>query len=200
MLLLYTSIESDDVSAVHSKIWRKKIFVVLDLYNQAEVQSVFADGSLSLHTRSLKYGKVGINYWEFSIIMYLTHKNCTLRYSFSKVYIFLHIPVHVFHKFSQLGQGTLVQVSPSLIKRRKTHFHHLPCGATIILGNNGYVWICPTETEEMDQTGGYELNWKVTNVETSSMYLSGFYFSLQIYFLSLINSLVYHTQFNFPAI
>lgn len=24
----------------------------------AEVQSVFADGSLSLHTRSLKYGKV----------------------------------------------------------------------------------------------------------------------------------------------
>lgn len=82
----------------------------------AEVQSVFADGSLSLHTRSLKYGK--------------------------------------------LGQGTLVQVSPSLIKRRKTHFHHLPCGATIILGNNGYVWICPTETEEMDQTGGYELNWK----------------------------------------
>lgn len=87
-------------------------------------------------------------------------------------------------QISQLGQGTLVQVSPSLIKRRKTHFHHLPCGATIILGNNGYVWICPTETEEMDQTGGYELNLKVTNVETSSMYLSGFYFSLQIYFFN----------------
>ncbi|XP_062608711.1 exosome complex component RRP4-like [Saccostrea cucullata] len=80
----------------------------------AEVQSVFADGSLSLHTRSLKYGK--------------------------------------------LGQGTLIHVSPSLIKRRKTHFHHLPCGATIILGNNGFVWICPTETEEMDQTGGYQLS------------------------------------------
>ncbi|XP_061193167.1 exosome complex component RRP4-like [Saccostrea echinata] len=80
----------------------------------AEVQSVFADGSLSLHTRSLKYGK--------------------------------------------LGQGTLIHVSPSLIKRRKTHFHHLPCGATIILGNNGFVWICPTETGEMDQTGGYQLS------------------------------------------
>lgn len=26
----------------------------------AEVQSIFADGSLSLHTRSLKYGKVKI--------------------------------------------------------------------------------------------------------------------------------------------
>lgn len=104
MLLLYTSIESDDVSAVHSKIWRKKNFVVLDLYNQAEVQSVFADGSLSLHTRSLKYGKVGINYWEFSIIMYLTHKNCTLWYSFSKVYIFLQILVHVFTNFHSLDK------------------------------------------------------------------------------------------------
>jgi hypothetical protein len=57
---------------------------------QAEVQSVYSDGSLSLHTRSLKYGK--------------------------------------------LGQGILVQVSPSLVKRRKTHFHNLPCGASIILG------------------------------------------------------------------
>uniref|UniRef100_A0A131XRC4 Exosome complex component RRP4 n=1 Tax=Hyalomma excavatum TaxID=257692 RepID=A0A131XRC4_9ACAR len=70
----------------------------------AEVQSVFADGSLSLHTRSLKYGK--------------------------------------------LGQGTLVLVSPSLIKRCKTHFHNLPCGVQIILGNNGYVWICPLPSEE----------------------------------------------------
>lgn len=26
----------------------------------AEVQSVFTDGTLSLHTRSLKYGKVGL--------------------------------------------------------------------------------------------------------------------------------------------
>lgn len=84
------------------------------------------------------------------------------RYSFVwSLHIFAYIK-----KFSQLGQGTLVQVSPSLIKRRKTHFHHLPCGATIILGNNGYVWICPTETEEMDQTGGYKLNLEVTKVET----------------------------------
>ncbi|KAH8033322.1 hypothetical protein HPB51_010238 [Rhipicephalus microplus] len=47
-----------------------------------------------------------------------------------------------------LGQGTLVLVSPSLIKRCKTHFHNLPCGAQIILGNNGYVWICPLPSEE----------------------------------------------------
>ncbi|KAL4219420.1 Exosome complex component RRP4 [Mactra antiquata] len=82
----------------------------------AEVQSVFNDGSLSLHTRSLKYGK--------------------------------------------LGQGSLYLVSPSLIKRRKTHFHNLPCGVTVILGNNGYVWVCPTEGEVSEQTGGYEQNFE----------------------------------------
>ncbi|XP_060078700.1 exosome complex component RRP4-like [Ylistrum balloti] len=80
----------------------------------AEVQSVFSDGVLSLHTRSLKYGK--------------------------------------------LSQGQLISISPSLIKRRKTHFHNLPCGASIILGNNGYIWICPTINEETEQTGGYEQN------------------------------------------
>ncbi|XP_064458108.1 exosome complex component RRP4-like [Ornithodoros turicata] len=70
----------------------------------AEVQSVFSDGALSLHTRSLKYGK--------------------------------------------LGQGTLVLVSPSLVKRCKTHFHNLPCGVQVILGNNGYIWISPLPSEE----------------------------------------------------
>ncbi|XP_026323996.1 exosome complex component RRP4 [Hyposmocoma kahamanoa] len=65
----------------------------------AEVQNIFSDGSLSLHTRSLKYGK--------------------------------------------LNQGTLVKVFPSLIKRRKNHFHSLPCGISVIVGNNGYIWISP---------------------------------------------------------
>ncbi|KAM3966748.1 exosome complex component Rrp4 [Aphomia sociella] len=69
----------------------------------AEVQSVFSDGSLSLHTRSLKYGK--------------------------------------------LPQGTLMKVFPSLIKRRKNHFHNLPCGVSVIIGNNGYVWISPQNQE-----------------------------------------------------
>ncbi|XP_013411591.1 exosome complex component RRP4 [Lingula anatina] len=80
----------------------------------AEVQSVFSDGSLSLHTRSLKYGK--------------------------------------------LGQGILLKVSPSLVKRRKTHFHNLPCGASIILGNNGYVWIAPILNEDTENTGGFIQN------------------------------------------
>ncbi|XP_023666814.1 exosome complex component RRP4 [Paramormyrops kingsleyae] len=81
-----------------------------DLIN-AEVQSVFSDGALSLHTRSLKYGK--------------------------------------------LGQGVLVQVSPSLVKRQKTHFHNLPCGASIILGNNGYIWLYPTPGQQDEEAGGF---------------------------------------------
>lgn len=80
----------------------------------AEVQQVHNDGALALHTRSLKYGK--------------------------------------------LGQGVLVKVSPSLIKRRKSHFHSLPCGSSIILGNNGYVWIYPTVDEEEAKTGGFYQN------------------------------------------
>lgn len=70
----------------------------------AEVQNIYNDGSLSLHTRSLKYGK--------------------------------------------LGQGCLLRVSPSLVKRRKTHFHQLPMGASCILGNNGLVWLHPSREEE----------------------------------------------------
>lgn len=80
----------------------------------AEVQNVFVDGSLSLHTRSLKYGK--------------------------------------------LSQGVLVKVFPSLIKRRKTHFHNLPCGASIILGNNGFIWISPTINSEIESDGGFTQN------------------------------------------
>nr|XP_002126379.1 exosome complex component RRP4 [Ciona intestinalis] len=79
----------------------------------AEVPQVNVDGILSLHTRSLRYGK--------------------------------------------LSQGCLVIVSPSLIKRRKNHIHNLSCGASIILANNGYIWIYTTQhssqTEEGD--GGF---------------------------------------------
>jgi len=82
----------------------------------AEVQNIFNDGSLSLHTRSLKYGK--------------------------------------------LGQGCLVNVSPSLIKRRKTHFHQFPFGASIILGNNGFVWISQTLSDE-ETSGGFAQNLEV---------------------------------------
>lgn len=62
----------------------------------------------------------------------------------------------------QLNQGTLVKVFPSLIKRRKNHFHSLPCGISVIVGNNGYVWISPHKQEIpieecKDEIENYEL-------------------------------------------
>lgn len=47
---------------------------------------------------------------------------------------------------------------PSLIKRRKNHFHNLPCGASIILGNNGFIWISPTVNTEIEGDGGFTQN------------------------------------------
>jgi len=61
----------------------------------AEVQSVFSDGALLLHTRSLKYGK--------------------------------------------LGQGVLVQISPSLIKRQKNPF---PQPSLWSIHHSGKQWLC----------------------------------------------------------
>lgn len=77
----------------------------------AEVQSTFVDGSLSLHTRVLKYGK--------------------------------------------LSQGIMLKVSPALIKRKKTHFHNLENGASLILGNNGYVWIGASKQDTDRSEGGF---------------------------------------------
>jgi exosome complex component RRP4 len=55
----------------------------------------------------------------------------------------------------QLGQGVLVKVFPSLVMRRKNHFHSLPCGAGVILGNNGFVWVCPTSgLDQQEESGG----------------------------------------------
>ncbi|XP_044748400.1 exosome complex component RRP4 [Coccinella septempunctata] len=80
----------------------------------AEVQSIFSDGSLSLHTRSLKYGK--------------------------------------------LAQGFLVKVSPSLIRRSKTHFLKLQIGINLILGTNGFIWIYPFSNDSDESVGGFILN------------------------------------------
>lgn len=53
-------------------------------------------------------------------------------------------------KYGKLPQGILIKVSPSLVKRCKTHMHNLTCGATVILGNNGYIWIGPLMSSEVD--------------------------------------------------
>lgn len=81
----------------------------------AEVQAFFSDGAMSLHTRSLKYGKVGG----------VGRPMDTLLYSRSL----------------QLRNGQLVVVSSALIRRLKSHFISLPCGVDLILGLNGYIWV-----------------------------------------------------------
>ncbi|KAF9795318.1 hypothetical protein SFRURICE_004690 [Spodoptera frugiperda] len=50
---------------------------------------------------------------------------------------------------AELSQGILMKVFPSLIKRRKNHFHNLPCGISVIIGNNGYIWISPPEQNNL---------------------------------------------------
>ena len=101
----------------------------------AEVQSIFQDGSLSMHTRSLKYGKLG--------------QGCLVRCG-----ILQWFPDQRYYSFH-------ARVSPSLVKRRKTHFHQLPIGASIILGNNGLVWLHPSREEE----GGGENYTKTKNMK-----------------------------------
>lgn len=64
----------------------------------AEVQQLMAEGSASLHTRSIKYGK--------------------------------------------LRNGCLVRVNPAIVTRAKTHFYELDMGVDIVVGMNGFIWIC----------------------------------------------------------
>lgn len=74
----------------------------------SEVQAFFQDGSISLHTRSLRYGK--------------------------------------------LRNGLLIRSPSSLISRLKSHFIVLPCGVQLIVGLNGFIWVCiaPKEAKEED--------------------------------------------------
>ena len=74
----------------------------------------------------------------------------------------------------QLSQGCLLKVSPSLIRRQKTHFHNLPCGASVILGNNGFVWICPTIHEDL--AGGFVQNLEVLILFPPSLMICCFNF------------------------
>ncbi|CAF0745585.1 unnamed protein product [Rotaria sp. Silwood1] len=71
-------------------------------------------------------------------------------------------------RYGKLGEGILVHVRSSLVKRTKNHFHSLPCGASVIRGCNGAIWICPPISTSSDNnivdTGGY-----VKNIESVSL-------------------------------
>lgn len=63
-----------------------------------------------------------------------------------------------------------MQVSPSLIKRQKTHFHNLPCGASIILANNGFVWLYPTPEQQEEEAGGFYTSLEVKKEITLAVF------------------------------
>lgn len=93
----------------------------------AEVQAFFADGAMSLHTRSLKYGKV-----SYFPARPLAESDLSS---------------------SQLRNGLLVIVPPSLIVRLKSHFHTLPFGVDLIIGLNGYIWVSKTVAKVLKADG-----------------------------------------------
>ncbi|KNC72958.1 hypothetical protein SARC_14480, partial [Sphaeroforma arctica JP610] len=45
------------------------------------------------------------------------------------------------HDVIALKYGTFYKAKPAFIKRTKTQANVLPCGVSMILGNNGYCWI-----------------------------------------------------------
>ncbi|OTF78704.1 exosome complex component RRP4-like protein [Euroglyphus maynei] len=60
-------------------------------------------------------------------------------------------------KYGKLGQGLVVQVSPSMIAKRKIHTHNLPCGIYLVLGNNGLIFISISNSTS-SSSGGFILD------------------------------------------
>lgn len=90
--------------------------------------------------------------FQTELCLYILEAQSTERYI-----TLIHFAALINNSF-QLSQGVLVKVFPSLIKRRKTHFHNLPVGASVILGNNGFIWISPIINEDEDSAGGFVQN------------------------------------------
>lgn len=134
------------------------------------MQSIFSDGALSLHTRSLKYGKVSHTASQSGLSGKYHSSFCLWLIVSSQPIIILPLTLIFSLSGHQLGQGVLVQLSPSLIKRQKTHFHNLPCGASIILGNNGFVWLYPTPTQQEEEAGGFYTSLEVGAITNKQHY------------------------------
>lgn len=119
----------------------------------AEVQAFFADGAMSLHTRSLRYGKVCL-----PLAMY-----------------FVPLLIMLF----QLRNGQLVIVPPILIRRLKSHFVSLPCGVDLILGLNGYIWVSKhVKQNEQEGEEGFDSEAVYSNKNDVSVAHAIFYASL----------------------
>jgi exosome complex component RRP4 len=59
-------------------------------------------------------------------------------------------------RYGKLDRGQFVAAQASLVKRAKKHFHVLPCGVHIILGNNGYVFLSLLAPDSPDAAEGPE--------------------------------------------
>ena len=128
-------------------------------------------------------GSKHIQWWS----TFSTHKKYEIWKGNKQTNVIPHNNCNISFYFSQLSQGCLVKVSPSLIRRQKTHFHNLPCGASIIMGNNGFVWICPTLHE--DAAGGFVQNLEVCWLTRDSVNLVNKIYYLHRLFRSPIDKL-----------
>ena len=115
----------------------------------AEVQSFFSDGSIALHTRSLKYGKVLLRLLSSSCQPPLNH---TYRHPPTHTHTHTHTLSLSLHDLLQLKLGVLVRVTPTLVRRSKQHFDTLPCGVDVIFGVNGFIWISPPKSDQVRPT------------------------------------------------
>lgn len=114
------------------------VLVLMNKLLVAEVQALMGDGAMSLHTRSLKYGKVSPPHQSISPTLPIDDETLT--------------------RCVQLRNGHLLTLPPRLIRRLKSHFHHLPppCGPTgvdVILGLNGFVWVSSGTAAERREGG-----------------------------------------------
>ena len=110
----------------------------------AEVQAIMGDGSMSLHTRSLRYGKVSIPHHPFSTSFphySSTSSSLITPYSNPSSQLIPSTLTQPTNPHPQLRNGQLVTVPPILVKRLKSHFITLPCDVDLILGLNGYIWV-----------------------------------------------------------
>ncbi|GJQ14065.1 hypothetical protein GpartN1_g5856.t1 [Galdieria partita] len=95
-------------------------------------------------------------------------------------------------KYGKLENGIFISVTAQLVKRSKKHFHHLPCGIDIILGNNGYVWIYIDETtayaeDEEERTFPEKKKSAKSNIDQtlSAIRIRNSIYILDLYFLSI---------------
>lgn len=58
------------------------------------------------------------------------------------------VVLHVPKSYHKLENGVFTSVPPSLVRRLKTHFCTLSCGVDAILGNNGYIWLTQSLSED----------------------------------------------------